>query len=210
MPRENLFLKSALFEAGATVARAAKISLVIDPSALDDLQKKTDACAMAEVIYGGAKAPDAPERAAGELVGELLLMAISNELQTPGSVSLNGILDYASRYFTGAQKATPEALKKIWHEHRPVAHLWAALLRWNAEKQTEDGRALVGDDARLIPADPERLCDFLAFSEILRIKGEAIKHKHAKDAFLPAGVAWRLPGNLPALRAAVERGSKIL
>jgi hypothetical protein len=217
--RRNLFINSALFDAAAAVAVAANVSMEIRPSALNHFRQKTDIQAMAEaavepVIYGAVKAPDAPERAAGELVGELLLMAISHELQEPGSVSLNNVLDYASKYFRPtskriAQKTRPTDLKKIWHEHRPAAHLWAAFLSWNAEKKTEWGKSALGDDERLLPAGGEHLCSFLALSETLRMKGEAIKHKNATAAFLPAEVAWRPPGNLLASRVA-ELGSKIL
>jgi hypothetical protein len=125
-------------------------------------------------------------------------MAIAYQ-EEPGSVSLNWILDRASSYYLGAQRTRPKELKKVWHEYRLAAHLWAAHLHWDRVGQTPEGKAVLGVSGVLVPPGREPLKAFLALAETLRIKGEAIKHKNAKDAFLPAGI-WRLPDSLSYLR----------
>ncbi len=199
------FLTSALLETASGFAKAFNVGVEIAPSALGLLQKKGDVLMMADaamqpVISGAAKSPNTVERSAGELAGELLLMAIAHDLENPGSVSLNGVLAFASDYFKRSKKTRPKDLKRVWHEYRPCAHLWAALLQWKElHKSSENGR--------LIPNDGKTLHSFLAFAESLRIKGEAIKHKQAREAFLPDGVAWRLPDRLIAAQAAAKLGS---
>jgi hypothetical protein len=72
----NDFLKSSLLDAGATLAKAYGGSLSIDQSAVDIVTSKKDPRAMIDasteyVIRGAAKAPDAPRRVAGTLVGRI-------------------------------------------------------------------------------------------------------------------------------------------
>jgi hypothetical protein len=198
-----------LFETAAGFAKTFNVGVEIAPSALGLFQKKGDACAMGQaaiepVISGAATSPNAVERSAGELVGEMLLIAISRDLEEPGSVSLGSVLRYASDYFKDSKKTRPADLKKVWHQHRPSAHLWAALLQWKELYQSSSGE---GDARRLLPTDGNGLHLFLAFAESLRIKGEAIKHKQAREAFLPDGVVWRLPDRLIAAEAAAKLGS---
>jgi hypothetical protein len=89
-------------------------------------------------------------------------------------------------------------LKRVWHEYRPCAHLWAALLQWKEQK----------GGARLIPTDGKDLHAFLALAESLRIKGGTFRHKQAKEALLPDEVAWRLSGQFIVVQWASELGSK--
>jgi hypothetical protein len=205
MTKRNDFLKSSLLDAGATLAKAYGGSLSIDQSAVDIVTPRQNPRAMIDaateyVIRGPAKAPEAPRRVAGTLVGELLLMAIANDREEPGSVSLNWVLDRASSNYRGAQRTRPKELKKVWHEYRLAAHLWAAESHWNIVAETLEGQAVLGTSGVLISPSRESLKAFLALAETLRIKGEAIKHKNAKDAFLPAGLVWRLPDSLSYLR----------
>jgi hypothetical protein len=201
----NDFLKGSLLDAGATLAKAYGVSLSIDQSAVDVLTSRKNPLAMIEaatkyVIRGAAKAPGTPRRIAGTLAGESLLMAIANVQNEPGSVSLNWVLDRASSNYRGAQRTRPSDLKTVWHEYRAAAHLWAAALYWNIVTETPDGKAALGVSGVLVPHGREPLKAFLALAETLRIKGEGIKHKNAKDAFLPAGITWRLPDSLSYLR----------
>jgi hypothetical protein len=196
------FLTSSLFEIASGFAKAFNMGVEIAPSALALLQEKGDVLMMAEaamqpVISGAAKSPNAVERSAGELSGELLLMAIAHDLENPGSVSLNAVLAFASDYFKRSKKTRPKDLKRVWHEYRPCAHLWAALLHW---KELNGG-------AQLIPTDGITLHSFLALAEVLRFKGEALKHKQAREALLPDGIAWCLENHLLAAQAASKLGS---
>ena len=170
------FLSSALLETAAGFANAFNVGVVIAPSALGHLHQKSDVRAMGEaavqpVIAGAATSPNAVERSSGELAGEMFLMAISHDLQEPNSVSLGSVLRYASDYFKESKKTRPADLKKVWHEHRPSAHLWAALLQWKELHQSSGE----GDAPRLLPTDGKGLHLFLALAEVLRKKGEVIK-----------------------------------
>ena len=178
------FLSAALFETTSALAKAVNAGIEIKSSALDLLQRKGDFLAMADaamrpVISGAVGKTGAVERSAGELSGELLLMAIAHDSQEPGSVSLGNVLRYASDYFKDLKKTRPADLKKVWHAFRPSAHLWAALIQSKELNQSPQKGA-----RRLIPTDGDGLCLFLAFAESLRIKGEAIKHKQAREALL--------------------------
>lgn len=142
------------------------------------------------IIYGAAKNPKAVSCTGGELAGHILAEAINSERDNPRSASLKTVLPRVSSRYQGSMNARPQDIKKIWHEYQPAAHLWAAKAHWDLSIASDE----------FVPLDSSVLAAFLALAETTRLMAEGIKHKNAREPFLPPNVAWRLPDSLSHLQ----------
>jgi len=134
------------------------------------------------------------------VTGDLLLTVITAALYSPRDASLERAIrawgedQVRGKTGTGGRvAASPSAIKAAWSRFKSVAHLCAAF------RLSTD----LGEASPIVPVDKDRLPNFLATSEALRILGEEhhppsgrTGSKPAYDSTLDPQLTWQVPSDL--------------